>query len=239
MTVDGVATRDAQFLFISLTPRRQHWRGNGQRARTAWKLRQQDLPVARNWRSVDYVRSPTLQGETTFAKLWKASPVHTWRAASPQTTSTPRIAIPSAHSTSSPPRRRPLLNPSPQRTNERTTIAYGTAPEVPCGQRLSNRRPRQSLKLRARNASPFTVRPCPAPAKVDTRPPCGWTSRCVFWLQTPPYHYVTPWGPDATRAHQLRLVLFPSEPLRAQWWLQPPATLGDPPSLTLARLITC
>lgn len=143
----------------------------------------------------------------------------------------PRIAIPSAHSTSSPPRPRPLLKSSPQRTNEPTTIAYGAALEVPCGQRLSNRRPRQSLE------APSSKRFSPLPVTVLARRPQALTlaqhaagrQGASAGLCSPPCHHVTPWGPDARRAHQLQLVLFPSEPLRAQEWLQLPATLGVPP----------
>lgn len=215
LTVDGVATRDVQFLFISLTPRWQHSGGNGSEQRqpgiSGSKIcLSHELVLGRLCKEphfarrdhireiVESVSSPYVAGSFT------ADDDHALELPFP------RLTARAAHldlvlcST-------PRLN---DRTNERQ---LHTVPRPRCLADSDCRTadPAKALKLRARNASPFTVRPCPPPAKVDTRPPCGWTSRCVFWPTSPPCHHVTPWGPDAARAHQLQLVLFPSEPLRA------------------------
>lgn len=85
--------------------------------------------------------------------------------------------------------------------------------------------PAKALKLRARNASPSTVRPCPAPAKVDIRPPCGWTSRCVLW-PTPPS--MPSRHTEGSRCHTSASASTCPLPLRASPRPMAAATASDP-----------
>lgn len=126
-----------------------------------WKLRPQGLQLASAaWCLADYVRSPTLQGETTFAKLWKASPVPyvagSFTADDDDALGLPlpRLTARAAH-----PDRVHCSNPRPsERTNQRQ---LHTVPHSRCLAASDCRTadPAKALKLRARNASPR----CPLP----------------------------------------------------------------------------
>lgn len=112
------------------------------------------------WCLADYVRSPTLQGETTFAKLWKASPVPyvagSFTADDDDALELPfpRLTARAAH-----PDRVHCSNPRPsERTNQRQ---LHTVPHSRCLAASDCRTadPAKAWKLRARNASPR----CPLP----------------------------------------------------------------------------
>jgi hypothetical protein len=170
-----------------------------------------------------------LQGETTFAKLWKASPVpnvagsftaddvHALELPVPRLTAR---AVHLGHVHCSTPRPR-------ERTNE--PIAYGPAPEVPCDQRLSNRRPRQSFEAPSSKRYLLPLPSLPGVRKTLTLAQHAAGRQGAFSRLDSPRVITSHRG--VPMPHERICFNLSSSPpsLSTPQGLQPPTSLGGPP----------